>query len=246
MLLKDDMVGQIFAFVGNYHTIPNMPQPHLTATAISRCFKSGETTVSVVNNVSLQVDAREFVALVGPSGCGKTSLLSILGLIDKPSSGALSIASQPIDFSDDAQLLSLRRTEIGFVFQQFNLLPTLTVTENVVIPLLLKKLPGDPIERAHQFLRRVGLQSREHAYPSQLSGGEMQRVACVRALIHSPKIILADEPTGNLDSHSGELVLQLLREFADEGTSVVMATHSPQAERFASRVLRMKDGVIES
>lgn len=244
MLLKDDNIRQIFAFIVRSPTISHMEPARLIATAISKNFKNGQTVTSVVNNVSMQVDSGEFVALIGPSGCGKTTLLSILGLIEKPSGGELLLGEHTVCFSDDTQLLRLRRDGIGFVFQQFNLLPTLTVTENVIIPLLLTKYSGDPLERAHQLLGRVGLEARVDAYPSELSGGEMQRVACVRALIHSPRVILADEPTGNLDSLSGESVLQLLREFAEEGTSVIMATHSPQAERFATRVIRMRDGAI--
>ncbi|MFN4897169.1 MAG: ABC transporter ATP-binding protein [Pseudomonadota bacterium] len=212
---------------------------------VTRTFVAGAVAVSAVQGVSLSVQRGDFVALVGPSGCGKSTLLSILGMIETPSSGELIFEGKSIAGHSEAQLQTLRRTKIGFVFQSFNLLSTLTVVENVMLPCILNGYSEEQaLARADDLLTRLGLRHRLTAMPGTLSGGEMQRVAIGRAVAHQPALILADEPTGNLDSHAGGAVLSLLSEIHSQGTPIVMATHSDTAVSCCSRVLRMRDGAI--
>lgn len=209
--------------------------------------KYGEHNVLALNDVSLSVQCGTFIALMGPSGCGKSTLLNCIGGIDVPTSGSINIDGQNIAAMTEAQLTDLRRRKVGLVFQSFNLLPTLTVKENVELPL---ELAGDlsvteMAKRSAALLEEVGLGQRAGFYPSQLSGGEMQRVAVVRSLIHHPRIILADEPTGNLDTENGNTILTLLRSLSrDRGETILMATHSEEAAAFADVIVRMRDGRI--
>jgi putative ABC transport system ATP-binding protein len=200
--------------------------------------------VEALKDVSLEIGKGEFVAVMGPSGCGKSTLLHVLGAMDRPTRGEVWLRDLPLHTYDEEALTRVRRTEVGFVFQFFYLLPTFTVEENVGLPLLLAggNHAGPKIAR---LLERVGLAHRLKALPHQLSGGEMQRVAIARAVIHEPTLILADEPTGNLDSENGAHILDLLQGIsADSGTTVVMATHSDVAAQCAMRVIRMKDGRV--
>jgi putative ABC transport system ATP-binding protein len=200
--------------------------------------------IEALKDVSLEIGTGEFVAVMGPSGCGKSTLLHVLGAMDRPTRGEVWLRDFPLHTYDEEALTRVRRTEVGFVFQFFYLLPTFTVEENVGLPLLLAggNHAGPKIAR---LLERVGLAHRLKALPHQLSGGEMQRVAIARAVIHEPTLILADEPTGNLDSENGAHILDLLQGIsADSGTTVVMATHSDVAAQFATRVIRMKDGRV--
>jgi len=189
----------------------------------------------------------EFIAVMGPSGCGKSTLLHLCGAMDRPTAGRLLIEGQSLEDLSDDQLTRLRRTRIGFVFQFFNLLPTLNVLENVSLPLLLDGAdPRQADQHADRLLQRVGLAQRLAHYPQQLSGGEMQRVAIARAVIHAPALLIADEPTGNLDSENGTRILALLAELNQETkVSVFLATHSLAAAATADRILHMKDGIIE-
>jgi putative ABC transport system ATP-binding protein len=215
----------------------------IEVSQLSRRYGDGQ--VHALRDVSLSVQPGEFVALMGPSGCGKSTLLNLLGAIDRPSSGSIRIHGEEMSQLDDEALTRLRRERLGYVFQFFNLLDTLTVSENVAIPLELNNHPADRTldERVRQQLARVGLGHRANFYPAQLSGGEMQRVAIARALIHEPLVVLADEPTGNLDSENGLQVLQLLQSLArDHGQTLLMATHSDEAAAFADRVIRLRDG----
>lgn len=201
--------------------------------------------VEALRGVSLACPAGHVTALLGRSGCGKTTLLNLCGAMDFPTSGEVTLAGQVTSKLDDAGLTHLRRHKIGFVFQFFQLLPALTALENVELPLLLsgaKKTQEIALER----LRWVGLEEKARALPYQLSGGQMQRVAIARALVHDPAIVVADEPTGNLDTASGDTILRLLRRAADEfGAAVVMATHSSEAAAIADARVRMRDGEIE-
>jgi putative ABC transport system ATP-binding protein len=220
-------------------------RPVIEARNIVRTFDAGGVRVQAVQSVSLAVYRTEFVALVGPSGCGKSTLLSMLGLIERPTSGELFLEGNSLAGATELVLQQFRRTKIGFVFQAFNLLSTLSVVENVMLPSLLTGASeGEAYSRACELVSMLGLQRRLAAMPATLSGGEMQRVAIARALAHRPALILADEPTGNLDSSSGDTVLSLLREVHQSGTPIVMATHSDAAVACCSRVLRMRDGAI--
>ena len=188
------------------------------------------------------------MAIVGPSGCGKSSLLHLCGAMDRPSSGTIMFEGEALERLDDDRLTRLRRERIGFVFQFFNLLPTLTVAENVALPLLLAGTRSQQAEAsADKWITRFGLGARRGHYPQQLSGGEMQRAAIARAVVHRPALLIADEPTGNLDSANGVRVLELLRDLNNEiRTTVLLATHSPEIAAGAKRVIHMKDGMLET
>lgn len=211
------------------------------------CKNYDEHQVRALIDVSLQIRCGEFVALTGPSGCGKSTLLNMIAGIDKPSSGSILIGEQEVSALDDKHLTELRRDKIGFVFQFFNLLNTLTVFENASLPLSLagRRTSKDIRKRTEEMLEKVGLSHRRDFYPSQLSGGEMQRVAIARALVHEPAVIVADEPTGNLDSENGEQVLKLFQKLCREGMhTTLMATHSAEAANFADRTIKMRDGRV--
>lgn len=206
---------------------------------------SGEQLTSVLKQVNFQLHPGEFVALMGPSGCGKSTLLNVCGAMDTLDSGSLRIGQQYLVGMDDSARTLFRRKTLGFVFQFFNLLESLTVSENIAVPLQLQQHEKIPTIQAKvsALLERVGLAHRREAYPNQLSGGEMQRVAIARALVHKPLLLLADEPTGNLDSEAGTVVLELLRSLnKEDGLTILMATHSQEAALYASRTLRMRDG----
>jgi putative ABC transport system ATP-binding protein len=220
----------------------------LVAENVCRTYTSGETAVHAVAGVSLAIEKGDFVALVGPSGCGKSTLLHLCGAMDRPTSGTVRLEGAPLETIGDDELTEIRRARVGFVFQFFNLLPTLTLLENVELPLLLagqRASAAEPAARA--LLERVGLGPRLRHYPEQLSGGELQRGAMARALIHEPALLVADEPTGNLDSENGLQVLELLRELNREtGVTMLLATHAPDIAAAAHRIIRMRDGRIAS
>jgi len=198
-----------------------------------------------LRGVSFDAEAGDFIALMGPSGCGKSTLLHVVGGMDRPTKGCVSLSGVALDSLTEEALARLRRKKIGFVFQFFNLLPTLTVAENVALPLMLdgSRYSG---ERAREILDRVGLAERAAHFPAELSGGEMQRAAVARAIVTRPDLILADEPTGNLDTDNGTQVMNLLAELNGElGLTIILATHSIEAARYARRTLSMRDGLIE-
>ena len=206
---------------------------------------AGAEPVRALDRVSLDVRAGEMVALVGPSGCGKSTLLNLIGCVDLPTGGAIEVDGRTTSDLDDNALTALRRERIGTIFQFFNLLPAMTIAENVALPLVLQRCERTAIAaRVRAALESVGIAEKAAAYPSQVSGGQMQRAAVARATIHNPAIVLADEPTGNLDSQSGASVLRLLRAFADGGQAILMATHSAEAAGVCDRVVRMQDGRI--
>ena len=210
---------------------------------IVKRYRRGDETVTALDGISLAIRERELVALVGPSGCGKSTCLNILAGVDTADEGRVSVCGARLDGAPEDTLLRHRRSSVGVVFQAFHLMPHLTAEENVSLPLALAGRK-DP-ERARVLLDRVGLSKRRTHYPSELSGGEQQRVAVARALVHRPSLLLADEPTGNLDSHSGEAVLALLDELrAREGAALLLATHDPDVARRADRVVRLVDGRV--
>jgi putative ABC transport system ATP-binding protein len=223
--------------------------PIATATAVSaraltRRYGSGESAVDALRGVSLEVPAGQFTAVMGPSGSGKSTLMHLLAGLDRPTSGSVRIGDEEISDMADRRLTKLRRRHIGFVFQSFNLLPTLTAEENVTLPLAIARVKpaGEDVDA---LLARVGLTDRRDHKPSELSGGQQQRVAIARALIARPTVLFADEPTGNLDSASGTAVLQLLRDAVDlDGQTTVMVTHDPRAAATADRVVFLADGRI--
>jgi putative ABC transport system ATP-binding protein len=204
----------------------------------------GEATVVALAGVSLTLATGEFVALMGPSGCGKSTLLHICGAMDAPSAGDLHFEGRSLAGLDDDALTRVRRERVGFVFQAFNLLPTLTLADNIALPCLLAGLPPEEAaRRAAALAARVGISHRLTHYPQQVSGGEAQRAAIARALVHRPSLLVADEPTGNLDSDNGRRVLALLRELnVETGITMLLATHAAEVAAAASRVIRMRDG----
>ena len=219
--------------------------PILSLQNVSKDYLTDGQRVRALNSVSLEVQRGEFVALVGRSGCGKSTLLNLAGAMDFPTSGQVLLDGVSTSSLKDGRLTQLRRQKVGFIFQSFQLLHTLTVFENVELPLLLAEKPNAR-EAAQERLARVELDDLGHRYPHQLSGGQMQRVAIARALIHSPDILLADEPTGNLDTTTGNVILELLQRLTrEQNTATIMATHSLEAAALADVVVRLRDGKIE-
>lgn len=217
----------------------------LEVTNVSRVFRSSEVVTNALSSVSLRVNQGEFCAIMGPSGCGKTTLLSILGLLDIPTSGSYCLLNKQVARLPEKKLAALRRRHIGFVFQNFNLIDRVSVWENVVLPLNAGFSGRKEARRkAEAILSLVGIENRSNHLPKQLSGGQQQRVAIARALICNPDLIIADEPTGNLDSSTGSSVLDLLQEIRSLGKTIVMVTHSERDAKRASRVVRMADGKI--
>jgi len=216
----------------------------LKTNALGRQYQMGTVTVDALQGVDLTVQPGEFVAIMGPSGSGKSTLLHLLGGLDVPSEGEILLADTPMAHLNDDQLTILRRREVGFIFQFFNLLPTLTTSENIALPLMLDgKDLREYSQHIDHLLELVDLTDRRDHLPEQLSGGEQQRVAIARAFVNQPRIVLADEPTGNLDSRSGTVVLDLLQHACRElKTTVVMVTHDPHAASYADRVVFLKDG----
>ncbi len=219
--------------------------PILSLQDVSKDYLTDGQPVHALSGVSLNVEHGEFVALVGRSGCGKSTLLNLAGAMDFPTSGKVLLDGISTSSLNDGGLTQLRRERVGFIFQSFQLLHTLTVFENVELPLLLAGKPGVR-EAARERLKWVELEGLGERFPHQLSGGQMQRVAIARALIHSPSILLADEPTGNLDTTTGNVILELLRRLTrEQDTATIMATHSPEAASLANTVVRLRDGKIE-
>ncbi len=218
----------------------------IEAIELTKVYGKGDTAVTALDHVNLRIERGEFVAVMGPSGCGKSTLLHLLGGLDRPSSGGVKIDGQALADLNDTRLAELRRRRIGFVFQFFNLIPVLDAVENAALPLMLDgvALP-EARKRATEWLERVELTGRMHHRPDQLSGGQQQRVAIARALVAEPALILADEPTGNLDTRAADDIAGLLRHVAGEwGRSVVMVTHDPRIAAYADRIVFLKDGKV--
>ena len=216
--------------------------------SVTKTYTLGQQRIVAVNNVSLSIDLGEFVAIMGKSGCGKTTLLSLLGGLDRPDRGHIWVDGRDVTQLDDAELTRYRRDQVGIVFQFFNLIPILTVSENVALPHTLQGRPEREVQaRAEELLNDVDLWQRRNHYPHEISGGEMQRVAIARALINRPHLVLADEPTGNLDSRTGHQVMEMMAQLSQRhNTTFVLATHSREAASFAIRKLFMRDGSLSS
>ena len=216
-------------------------------TDIKKVFRTEEVETWALDNVSLKVNEGEFVAIMGPSGCGKSTLLNILGILDTPTDGTYILNGVDVSKMKETDRINIRKGVIGFVFQSFNLIDELTVEENIELPLLYMGIPKkERKKRVQEVMERVNISHRNKHFPAQLSGGQQQRVAIARAVIANPKIILADEPTGNLDSKNGEEVMQLLSELHKEGTTIVMVTHSQHDAGYANRTVKLFDGHIVS
>lgn len=212
---------------------------------LSKLYGFGDATTVALDDVALNVEKGEFIAVMGPSGSGKTTLMNMIGLLDRPTSGDYKINGRKVARFSEFRRAKQRRENIGFIFQSFNLLPNLTIIENVAAPLAYRGVrPAKRLSLAAQMLEQVGLRDRDSYYPSQLSGGQLQRVAIARALINGPSIIIADEPTGNLDSVSARVVMELLSEIHKLGNTVLMVTHNPSLTRYADRIIYMLDGAI--
>ncbi|WP_214851162.1 ABC transporter ATP-binding protein [Exiguobacterium sp. s193] len=213
--------------------------------AIGKSFSGDGIETKALDDVNLTLDAGDFISIIGPSGSGKSTLLSLIGTLDRPTTGQLLYGDQPINQLKSKELSDFRFENVGFIFQQFHLIPTLTALENVMAPLFGRKVAYDKKERALALLNQVGLAEKASSLPSQLSGGQQQRVAVARALVHEPKWLLADEPTGNLDTETGEIIFQLLKRLnAEKGCGVLFVTHDPELADRANRKIEMKDGLV--
>ena len=214
-------------------------------THVTKIYHPGENPVVALDHISLNIPKGEFLAITGKSGCGKSTLINIIGGLDSPDQGRVTINGEDISSMDDRRLTLYRRDRVGIIFQFFNLLPILNLEENIALPHLLREGSDPPGDKIENLLREMDLHERRDHYPHELSGGEMQRVAICRALINDPEIILADEPTGNLDSASGRQVLEILRRLRDrQGKTVILVTHSQEGAAKADRVLTMRDGKL--
>ncbi len=224
-----------------------MPDPLILTNDLRKVYATDEVETSALNGVSLAIDPGEFVAIMGPSGCGKSTLLNLLGMLDRPTTGSYVLAGEEVGNLPERERARHRRGRLGFVFQSFNLIDELTVFENVELPLLyLKASKAERKERTEAALDRVGMAHRRSHTPQQLSGGQQQRVAIARAVVAGPQLLLADEPTGNLDSKNGAAVMDLLAELNAAGTTIAMVTHSPSDAEYAQRVVNLFDGRVVS
>jgi ABC-type lipoprotein export system ATPase subunit len=228
----------------SYRNSRNRGDCVIEAVRLTKTYRAGEIDIPVLRGVSFQIAAGDFMAIVGASGCGKSTLLHLLGCLDRPTSGRYLLAGQDVGMLSEKERAQIRNRRIGFVFQSFNLLPCQTALENVTLPLLYDRTTTGRMKRSRDTLARVGLSDRTDHRPDQLSGGERQRVAIARALVVQPSIILADEPTGNLDSATGREILELIKELHAGGCTIVLVTHDPQVAATAEVVLRMQDGTL--
>lgn len=223
-----------------------MPQKIIQLENVHKNYVMGDATIHAVDNANIAIEKGEFVAVIGPSGSGKSTLMHLLGALDLASSGSIFLDNRDIETLSESELAGIRGKKIGFVFQSFNLIPTLTALENVMLPMIFQNVPlEERKERAEDLLEGVGLGHRLNHLPNQLSGGERQRVAIARALANDPEIILADEPTGNLDTKTGQEIVSLLNSLNKKGKTIIMVTHEPEIARYAKRTIRIKDGRIE-
>jgi putative ABC transport system ATP-binding protein len=224
---------------------PVMSEPIIVVDDIHKSYLMGKEAVPALRGVSLDIHVGEFVCLMGPSGSGKTTLLNIIGGLDEPSRGHIIVEEENLVALSENKLARLRLDKMGFIFQNYNLLANFTAQENVEAPMVLAKVGRrQRRQRAHQLLQRVGLDDRAHHYPSELSGGQQQRVAIARALANNPRILIADEMTGDLDSETGFAIMRLARELNQEGMTIIFVTHDPRMAEFAQRVIQLRDGKI--
>ena len=219
----------------------------ISSEGLSRQFRVGKVTINALNNVSFSVKKNEFVALMGASGSGKSTLMNLIGCLDTPTAGSYNLNGINVKEMDENDLADIRNKEIGFIFQTFNLLPRYTALENVILPLIYAGIKKEERKMiAEKALENVGLSDRMHHKPNELSGGQRQRVAIARALVNSPALILADEPTGNLDSETSIEIMSLFQEIHKKGNTIIVVTHEEDIAKYAGRIIRLKDGIIES
>ena len=231
----------------NKYSMDTPVAPCIRLTNITKCFGIGDAEHYALDDVNLTVEKGEFIAIMGPSGCGKTTLLNIIGLLDQATDGEYFLNGDSVDNLGSKRLARIRSDDIGFVFQNFNLIPRLSVLENVSLPLTYKGMSKiKRLQEASRILKNFHLGEREYYMPHQLSGGQVQRVAIARALVNNPSIILADEPTGNLDSKSSHLIMEELSDLHRRGNTIIMVTHNPELTHYASRVITMLDGKIDT
>jgi putative ABC transport system ATP-binding protein len=225
----------------------NMNNVIIKLEDIQKSYFMGSQAIPVLKGITLDINQNEYVALMGPSGSGKSTLMNILGCLDSPTGGRYVLNGKDVSKMPDDDLATVRNTEIGFVFQQFNLLPRLTAAENVALPLVYAGInKKDRIERAMEALKKVGLADRSHHKSNELSGGQIQRVAIARAVVNNPSLLLADEPTGNLDSKTSVEVMEIFAQIQSSGNTVVLVTHEEDIAAYAHRVVRLRDGLIET
>lgn len=222
--------------------VPSMA-PLLAFENVDKTYHLGGTEVPALNGLSFTIQKGDFVALMGPSGSGKSTVMHVVGCLDTATKGTVSLGGHPVQHLSESALAHIRGKQIGFIFQTFNLIPSLHALDNVALPLIFRRVPRKKrLQKAQQLLEQVGLGNRLHHFPNQLSGGQRQRVAIARALITDPDIILADEPTGNLDTKTGTEILALLQSFHQQGKTIILVTHNPALAKLASRIIRLKDG----
>jgi len=230
----------------NINSLPADSLPIVEVSNVRKSYQLGSLEVPVLSGIDLKIETGEFLAIMGPSGSGKSTLMNIIGCLDRPTEGQVFIRGKELHRMPDEELARLRGLEIGFVFQTFNLIPRLTALENVLLPTFANsRIIGDSRKRAKELLEIMGLQDRMHHKPGELSGGQSQRVSIARALINDPAILLADEPTGNLDSKTGAEILRIFINLNMEGRTVVIVTHDPEIAKCADRVVLVKDGIIQ-
>ncbi len=224
-----------------------MPSQIVQFDNVRKTYQMGLVTVEALRGVSLEIQTGEYVCIMGPSGCGKSTMLNLLGCLDRPTSGHYLLGAEDVSQMDDDALSTVRGTRLGFIFQSYNLIQQLTVVENIEVPLYYQSRPEEESRRlAARYAARVGLENRAHHKPFELSGGQQQRVAIARALVNDPLVILADEPTGNLDSTSGVEILKIFDDLHEQGKTIILVTHDENVSRHAHRAIRLRDGQVES
>ena len=224
-----------------------MPSQIVQFDSVRKTYQMGLVTVEALRGVSLEIQTGEYVCIMGPSGCGKSTMLNLLGCLDRPTSGRYLLGAEDVSQMDDDALSTVRGTRLGFIFQSYNLIQQLTVVENIEVPLFYQSRPEEESRMlAGQYAARVGLENRAHHKPFELSGGQQQRVAIARALVNDPLVLLADEPTGNLDSTSGVEILKIFDDLHEQGKTIILVTHDENVSRHARRAIRLHDGQIES
>jgi len=224
-----------------------MPSQIVQFENVRKTYRMGLVTVEALRGVSLEIQTGEYVCIMGPSGCGKSTMLNLLGCLDRPTSGRYLLGAEDVSQMDDDALSSVRGTRLGFIFQSYNLIQQLTVVENIEVPLFYQSRPEEESRMlAGQYAARVGLENRAHHKPFELSGGQQQRVAIARALVNEPLVLLADEPTGNLDSTSGVEILKIFDDLHEQGKTIILVTHDENVSRHAHRAIRLRDGQVES
>ena len=224
-----------------------MHSPIVQFDDVRKTYQMGLVTVEALRGVSLEIQTGEYVCIMGPSGCGKSTMLNLLGCLDRPTSGHYLLGAEDVSQMDDDALSTVRGTRLGFIFQSYNLIQQLTVVENIEVPLYYQSRPEEESRRlAAQYAARVGLENRAHHKPFELSGGQQQRVAIARALVNDPLVILADEPTGNLDSTSGVEILRIFDDLHEQGKTIILVTHDENVSRHTHRAIRLRDGQVES